>query len=251
MSAPPDTAANAVLFPNSKVWLAKDGVYAVQTLNTMDLPPQRMVSGGVGYMLSTTAGANPVTQMFGTLPSSISGTPSNFPTAVYPFDNSGAFFTGLSNQTTLTITVRYLYERFPSMSSSTLDTTLLTLSSPSAPWDSSALELYSRVLVELPPAVPVCENDDGSWFSRILGWIGDVAPVVGNIAGFFLPGASAVGNIVGTAAKAVGGVYAPASPSAPPPLPPRPHNVGKAKGPPPKLPPKPKVVNGRLVKRGQ
>ncbi len=79
---------------------------------------------------------------------------------VHPFHQSGAIFTGLSFNTTLTLNLNVYYESFPSMS----DPNILALAKPSAIYDPCALELYSRVLQELPVGVPVRENGLGDWF---------------------------------------------------------------------------------------
>jgi hypothetical protein len=86
------------------------------------------------------------------------------------YDISGAYFTGLSLQTTLTVTLRMTIELVPGPS----DVGRLALARPSAPLDNHALQLYSALLRELPPGVPVGYNDAGKWFRMILSKVGMV-----------------------------------------------------------------------------
>jgi hypothetical protein len=115
-----------------------------------------------------------------------------------PFDTSGVHFTGLSYTTTLTVNVRWLIERIPGPN----EADLVVLATPSASYDSLALELYTRCVNDMPPGVMLSENPLGEWFRDALSKVSDWAPKVGNALGTFIPGASIIGNGVGMAAGA-------------------------------------------------
>lgn len=85
----------------------------------------------------------------------------------------GAYFTGLSPETVLTIDIRFIVEIAPTPA----NTTLVSLATPSAQYDPTALELYSRAIRELPPGVKVSMNAAGDWWKVISGTIKAVAPV--------------------------------------------------------------------------
>lgn len=212
MSLPPSSVAEAALYPNARVWGAEEGCYVVLPMNDLQQTPSRLQSRGVFYAATSAPDAN--IDVYGSGLSTTAGSRAFTQNNVYPFDNSGAYFTGLSNQTTLTITVRYVFERFPSLTLDSDDANFLTLATPSPPWDPLAIELYGRAMERMPPGVPVHENGLGDWFSKVVSWIGEAAPVVGNIVGNFVPGASAIGQTIGGVAKAAGGTLQSPSPMA-------------------------------------
>lgn len=92
------------------------------------------------------------------------------------------FFTGLSNQTTLTVTFRTIVEYFPSVGSA-----LLPLATPSPTFDVSAFRLYSEVVAKAPYAVPVSQNAGGDYFRKILQVIGAAAGAIAPFTGPFAP----------------------------------------------------------------
>jgi hypothetical protein len=112
------------------------------------------------------------------------------------FHTSGAFFTGLSPQTTLQVNVKMLIEVAPGPGSA-----LVTVAKPSPVYDPLALELYSRAINEMPVAVPASMNPAGEWWSGVLSTIGDVAgPALSAI------GLAPVGMGVSAAAKMLSGI---------------------------------------------
>lgn len=185
-------SAEAAVYPNSKTWAAKEGVYAICTLNDVDCPVTEAIPGsGVFATTSNKFDSSNNQWGVGTLPSD------ETLICTYPFDITGAVFTGLSEQSALTVTVRYLIERFPEKDSPDL----IVLGRPSPSYDPLALELYARCLEHLPSAVMVKENPFGEWFGKILQTIGKYAPAVGSV----LPGVgSIVGNAVGALASTAG-----------------------------------------------
>lgn len=86
-------------------------------------------------------------------------------------DSNVVFFTGLSDETTLTLRVRYILERFPSDA----EGQILAIATPSAPYDPEVLVLYSKAVQQLPAGVPFTENPSGEWWKSMLMEIGKVA----------------------------------------------------------------------------
>jgi hypothetical protein len=112
----------------------------------------------------------------------------------FPFDVSGAFFSGLNPNSTLQVTVKYVVERIPSIT----EPNLLVLTRPPCPFDPMALELYTRVMASLPVGVKVGDNPDGEFWASILDALAAIAPVVGAaltpIAGPIAPALSAAAS---------------------------------------------------------
>jgi hypothetical protein len=111
-----------------------------------------------------------------------------------PFDVNGSIFTGLSNETTLQVTVKYYVERIPTVS----DPDLLVLSRPSPQYDPMAVEIYSRAMSELPVAVAVGENPLGEWFNDVLDTVSEFAPALGSVFG---PMGAAAGSTLAAGAR--------------------------------------------------
>jgi len=115
-----------------------------------------------------------------------------------PFDTTGAYFTGLSNATILTIKVKIYVERAPTFS----EANLAVLASPSAGYDVNALTLYARCVSELPVAVKVGDNASGDWWRSALSVLSKVAGPVGMALNTIMPGAGGIGLAI-QAASAV------------------------------------------------
>jgi len=189
-SGPPQTIAEAMLLPGTVQWKAKDGAYVVPTLNSSDLPsgndatiPIIFWSGANGtsrgpyaYNVNVT-GTNPIPTAGGVnfsfvFPGTISLTDFNF---------AGAYFTGLSNSSTLTVNVIRYFERFPSIDFAN-DLALVVLGKPSCRNDPQAQELYSAVIRHMPVGVPQRFNGLGDWFKEAVQTARDiVAPVLSAI----------------------------------------------------------------------
>jgi hypothetical protein len=106
----------------------------------------------------------------------------------YNCDSNCVMFTGLSEQTTLTLRVRFILERFPSDS----EGQILVIATPSACYDPVALEIYSRAAQMLRAGVPFTENPAGEWWRSMLTSLGKVAaPLIKNLP---IPFANTIGN---------------------------------------------------------
>jgi len=178
---PPSTQDEAATYPTSQTWGAEDGSYQVATLNSKDNPfytpqpgcaglisPSSLTDlqdgvGWLGYFPVFFEATDPVRAINSSLANGL------------PFDTCGTVYSGLNPNTTMQVTVRYYYERHPTIA----DVDLLTLSKPSAPYDPLILEMVSRATREAPVAVMVKENPLGEWFTDIVGAVANLAPKIG------------------------------------------------------------------------
>ncbi len=186
--------------PSSGTWDASEGVYFVPRMTRVPHDLQQLGALGQRVPVVTTKGdansylPNPyqvsavgavnVPRVYGTKPSGFS-----------PVE---AAFEGLSNQSTLVVTMRTIVEYFPA-----LDSALLPLSSPSPMYDPKALSIYSGIVKEAPYAVKVGENSAGDYFRRILLIAGKVAPVVAPFTGAFAPAVVAGGALAERVAEVI------------------------------------------------
>lgn len=203
--SPPTSQADAMLIPGSRQWLARDGAYVVQAFVGQDNPPKVVEyivpivqlttntednTGGGGT--NTTPVAAPATGLVGL------NACMNVATKIYPVHMSGAIFTGLSDTSTLSVTLVYYYETFPTPA----EASILVLATPSAKYDPIALELFSQVLSQMPVGVPSTDNADGDWFDGIMAIVRDIAPIAAPMLAMINPALGGLGAAAGTAAGA-------------------------------------------------
>lgn len=166
----PTTPAAAMLLPGSRQWKAKEGAYIVPRLNNQDL------SAGLdntGILLTSTS--DPTAPLF---LAGAGGTATVIPPSLFVLQNftneasfltdfnwGGAYFTGLSETSTLTINEIRIFERFPSIQLPG-DSQLVVLAQPSPKYDPQAIELYSVVSSMMPTGVPQRMNGIGEWFKE-------------------------------------------------------------------------------------
>lgn len=186
---PPNTLAEAKIMPGSHSWAAQDGCYNTAKFQSTN-PFQAMTrrpwivcqnnvesasesgygpSGGaaskynngsfisdrsLGRTDARSLGSGELGQLAG-------------PVHFSQMNTTGAYFTGLSEQTTLFVTWRVGIERLPAANKPSF----LALSQPSACYDPNALVLYNLVANVLPPGCPQGYNDAGKWFR----WISEAA----------------------------------------------------------------------------
>jgi len=116
-----------------------------------------------------------------------------------PFNLHGAYFAGLSDQTTLQVTGIYYIERFPAI----YETDLAVMAKNSAPSDAMALKIYTECMDKLPIAVKQGENPAGEWFDNVVNAVGWAARKVAPL----LTMGSAINpafGLAGSAASAIG-----------------------------------------------
>lgn len=82
---------------------------------------------------------------------------------IYHCDSSINMFTGLSDQTSLTLRVVWYIERFPNDQ----EPSIVVLSRPAPDYDPVALELYNHVVQSMPHAVMFKDNPDWEWWKSV------------------------------------------------------------------------------------
>lgn len=186
--------------PTSQTWKAKDGVYAVPRLVAPDLvvgDPDTLertviihdtapALGAPGYSIRPHAKT-----VIGPIEKPMISCP-----MVSGFSPLQIFFTGLSPETTLSVSLRTIVEYFPAVNS-----VLLPTSMPSPPFDPLSLALYSAAVQRAPYAVPVDFNAAGDYFRMVLKAIEAVAPMIGGLTGPYAPIFNVAGSAAGALAK--------------------------------------------------
>lgn len=193
--SPPETLQAANLLKGTRTWDARSGVYATCFQSTVANPLLQMATEH--FLLDPSASPGAASVVVGTplvpgLPVANPVTYTPVPLQTVPYDTTGAMFSGLSAQTTLTVKVRFYVERAPTWS----EPALAVLASPSAGYDITALELYSQVINYLPPAVMVGENAKGDWWKAVISVLKHVSAPLGLALSPFVPGAGIVGSAV-------------------------------------------------------
>jgi len=181
MPTPPNTVANALILPNSRQWKAADGCYCVSTMSDQVNNPTGQNGALPARLNSATA---PPTFFLPTILSGTSGTTQFwYPSSsqmLTPFNLSGAYFSGLSNSTTLTVNATWIVERFPDYTMADL----IVLATPSPAFDPIAQELYSRGAFHLPAGVKVKENGLGDFVKGVAGILDKAGvPMMGLVPG--------------------------------------------------------------------
>jgi len=168
---PPINMAEAKQTPGARTWHAQEGAYVVSK-HRSEMGFSSVAKRDFAYASSTStssawcshkAGREITTAGNEAPDTERSGCASH----ISNMNLSGAYFTGLSENTTLQVTWRCVLERLPGP----FDLQNLALASPSAPYDPRALELYSHITARLPPGVPVGYNDAGKYFRMIAAQI--------------------------------------------------------------------------------
>lgn len=200
--SPPNNLAMAKVMPGAETWEARKGCYNVAKFQDMNpftavgrnewvwQQNSSMRGQDSGYLTPSfdnigNFSAGSICSNGLGLDQGIEDAPFAFPegvTAGHHFSRmttTGAYFTGLSNSTTLTITWRVGIERLPAAN----NPQMLALSSPSAPYDPDALALYALICTRLPPGCPQNYNDMGKWFRMISSVARDVIPTAFPLVG--------------------------------------------------------------------
>lgn len=112
-----------------------------------------------------------------------------------PRDIIAIYLTGLSLQTTFTLTTKYSVEIKPRIFDSAYSITVPMRKSPPLYRPNTEL-VEAHMLHSLPPGVPVRMNPSGEAWADIISGLGDLAAIIGPIAG-------PSGAFVGAGAKAV------------------------------------------------
>lgn len=173
----PASLYEAMQYPGTRQWEAKDGLYMVLPLVTTENEPQAseyitpMIYGPSSLESESGPNVSPVLICPTEPGERITSTRQiGGPMKWTPLATKFAYFTGLSPETKLTINVRVFYESFPT----TADRDILPLATPSPDLDPHALALYQHCMTHLPIGVPVGENGLGEWFAQAVSEFSDV-----------------------------------------------------------------------------
>jgi hypothetical protein len=199
---PPGSLADAQLLFGSASWLAADGAYVIAMLNDVDNPLQSPSFRRIVYLSTDlSAGSQENPAYIGLLDTVGDFSQGLHADNVFPFDVSGAYFTGLSSQTTLVVNCRWLIERCPTVSESDLT----VLAQPSPEYDPASLQLYSSIMRYMPPGVPQGMNPLGEWFDNIMSAVADYAGSVGDALTVFTknPIPAVVGRALASGASVI------------------------------------------------
>jgi len=197
-NGPPTDAATAKLY-NGHTWDARDGCLIPGILDAGEsdgeksLPRMHLVKatndGNVKYWAPAEPNSAGTTMYAsGIRPRNDAGAVSSAygaanvmrspPTVVPEMMVSGAYFTGLSQQTKLTLTLRVFVEVFPAAGNS-----LVPLAHPSNPYDAKALQCYQEIMSHMRSGYRVDDNAFGDYFRKAIA----VARTVGQTMMPILP----------------------------------------------------------------
>lgn len=190
--------------PGASTWPASEGVYAVPR---MVFVPRDIYL----YGTSATPGASSrIPVLYGTDGKIASPEPKGCVSVAAGYEQtlfsarapSGwsplqVWFSGLSSQTTLTITYRTIVEYFPALGSP-----LLPTARPSPVFDPAALGCYSAVITEAPYAVPVNQNAAGEYFRKVLQILANATTISSPLFGAYAPLVASIGAAGQTLLKA-------------------------------------------------
>lgn len=203
---PPRNLSEMNLLPGTCAWHAMEGAYSVVTLKDIGTVPAQITPVyPLLFADDMVAGAN--ADYFVALPmngSSLFGglntgtwRPSQL-VGVVPQDMSIQMFTGLSDQTSLTLRGRWIIERYPS----DIEPEIVVMATPTCPFSPKAIELYNVMVNKLPPAVMFKENPAGEWFQRVVNGIAEVAgPLLGMIPHPYAQIASSAAKVAANATR--------------------------------------------------
>jgi hypothetical protein len=122
------------------------------------------------------------------------------------FQISGAYFTGLSNSTTLRVTAIFCIERVPFYALS--DQPIVVVAKQPTPYDSAAIRYVIDASSILPPGCPQDENPRGEWWQKAVNVLETAWKVAEPIVDVFFPevgmAAKALGTIGNFASDAIG-----------------------------------------------
>jgi hypothetical protein len=185
--APPKNLSEMMLLPETTQWHAKEGAYAVVNLKgigtrasacqpTYPILYRETLKTGVDLTQRDVRIPIPSLVTVGTM--AVQAVIFENNPGISPADASVIMFTGLSDTTTLTVRGRWIIERFPTQ----YQDQIIYNATPTASFDPLALEVYSRVMNQLPPGVMFKENPAGEWFRRVITKVAQVASsILGSI----------------------------------------------------------------------
>lgn len=218
LRCPPSNTSVAVLVPGSKTWRAKEGAYVIGTQYASEVPFKTLDnsdfiftgytptagSAATGGSARYSFGSTSLTQSYQGGAPTILDTPdySVYPNvnAAYPFNLSGAYFTGLSRQYA---SLRLRYRIYAEILADPGDNTLAPLASPALPYEQLLQEFCMRVIANQEAGVPQTMNPKGEKWRQVLKSIAHVAKVSSPMLDMVIPG---LGSAVGAGGEALSAV---------------------------------------------
>jgi hypothetical protein len=189
--------------PGSLTWAAAEGCYVVPRMTMVPRDIHILTYANTGVLEGTGGNTrlpilyvdggssdNWMPAPVGLRTDSSNKIPLFLPTAPAGFSPVQIYFTGLSPETSLTVTFKTIVEYFPAIGSS-----LLPLAMPSPSFDPKALALYSKIASIAPFAVPVDENEAGEYFRKIMVALSKAAVLIAPMFGQYSPLVSAIGSV--------------------------------------------------------
>jgi len=179
--APPSTESVAYLTPNAIKRPAKEGAYVVCVQDGLENPLEYPTGRVHAYLGGDPAPLDPPAYIpclmnNGTLfagnayPGCFSGT---------RFHTGGAIFSGLQKQAVLSLSVRFIMERAPTVTESDL----YVLARPAPAYDPVAFALYTEAMRLMPVGCRIRDNALGDWFRSAVSAVSDkLAPVLKHVA---------------------------------------------------------------------
>lgn len=191
IKAPPINTASAVLVPGAETWKAREGVYMVGAQYLSEVPFKQVdetIINLVGYSPATRPTYDPGYFSFTDKSVVVSSGQSVFQggtdpindspnlNAIFPYNLSGAYFTGLSTQYT---TLRLRYRVYVEILTDPADNILAPLASATLPYEQDLQQFCMRVIATQPAGVPQTWNPAGEKWVKVLNTIGEVAQDLG------------------------------------------------------------------------
>jgi len=173
---PPSNAGQALNYPGSLQWKAKEGNYTTIPLVDIENPMDQQSEGRMPYFFLNDGFniyykvpcSKPLATITGQSPWSA------LPTMLVKTATVGSYYTGLSDQTTLTLKVNIYVERAPIISDAS-EATLVSVARAACPRDTFALALYSHAIRDMPVSTVFRNNGLGKWFLDSMMKIADFA----------------------------------------------------------------------------
>lgn len=202
INQPPATLAEAVLLEGTQIWKAAEGCYVPMTQSTIDNPAGCCRPQINGYYIGDPAQHASVTRIMGSNGATATlGSASRFcppQQQMSPFNLSGAYLTGLSDQTSLTVTATWYIQRFPTP----IEKDLVLLCRPSPAYDPMALQIYLEALNSMPVGCKQNENPLGEWFANVVHKVANLTAPALKMASVIHPAFGLAGNIASGLAAA-------------------------------------------------
>lgn len=154
----PTTSQEVMLYPGAVTWKASEGSYSVFKRN--DFSNSYADNSNCSFIANgtNTPAGFVITPIF--VSNAVDTVGSSMMTPLINYNSNVVMFKGLSNQSTISINVRFIVEIAPDQRSD-----LLPLAKTPCPYDIDAIEAVSFALAKMPPACVVSGNDLGSWLA--------------------------------------------------------------------------------------